>query len=75
MLRLDHPKRFTADTKAQRCLYGGDISARRAINMVTQRCLSGIGTSAPFYTSLNLLRSLQPGQALARRAISGGHAD
>jgi hypothetical protein len=43
---MDQHVRLTAGANAQRSLYGGDTSARRAINMVTQRCPTEIDTSA-----------------------------
>jgi hypothetical protein len=49
--RLDHPKRLTADANAQRWQYGGDTSARCAINMATQRCPKEIDTSARWHVA------------------------
>jgi hypothetical protein len=43
---MDQPKRSTADANAQRYLHGGDTSAERAIESVTQRCPLRIGISA-----------------------------
>ena len=50
-VKMDHPKRLTAGAKMRRCLHGGGTFAWRAINMVTQRCLSGIHTSARWHVT------------------------